>query len=108
MKHHHHDPATPAGCDAALRLIEDEIGAYRGGGKHAGVFPERWLPAAIGILPEPFSEQNRQLNSTMKMVRGRIEKTYADRILALYQADGKSILSTENRAVLAMLLKGNG
>lgn len=104
MTQHRHDPATGAGRDAALALIGREIGAYRPGGKHAGEFPERWLPAAIAVLPEPFTEQNRLLNSTLKMVRSRIASTYATRIASLYQAEGKNILSPENRAVMTAVL----
>jgi long-chain acyl-CoA synthetase len=104
LKHHHHDIATDAGCDAVLRLIQHEIDAYRPNGKHGGEFPERWLPAALGILPEPFTEQNRFLNSTLKMVRGRIVQAYADRLAELYQTGGKEICSAGNRAVIRSLM----
>ncbi len=106
MRQHHHDPASDAGRDAALRLIGQEIDAYRAGGKHAGQFPERWLPSAIAILPEAFTEQNRLLNSTLKMVRPRIERAYAGRIEELYRAEGKVVLSRENRSVIVSLLAG--
>lgn len=108
MKLHHHDPASDAGRDAVLGLIGHEIEAYRPGGKHGGEFPERWLPAAVAVLPEPFTEQNRFLNSTMKMVRSRIVQAYAPRIAGLYQAEAKNILSPENRTVVAALLTGTG
>jgi long-chain acyl-CoA synthetase len=26
---------------------------YRTGGIHENLFPQRWLPAAVGLLPEP-------------------------------------------------------
>lgn len=108
MKLHHHDPASDAGRDAVLGLIGHEIDAYRPGGKYGGEFPERWLPAAVAILPEPFTEQNRFLNSTMKMVRSRIVQAYEPRIAGLYQAEAKNILSPENRRVVASLLAGTG
>jgi long-chain acyl-CoA synthetase len=95
MKHHHHDPSTGSGHDAVLRLISDEIDAYRPGGRHSGEFPERWLPAAFAVLPEPLTEQNRLLNSTLKMVRGRIVQTHESRIAMLYQPEGKNALSPE-------------
>ena len=44
------------------------------------MFPERWLPATFAVLSEPFTEQNQMINSTMKMVRGKIEKAYAARL----------------------------
>ena len=60
------------------------------------MFPERWLPSTFAILPEPFTEQNQMINSTMKMVRGKIEKAYAQRIDFLYTAEGKQIFNQQN------------
>jgi long-chain acyl-CoA synthetase len=100
-KLHHHDPATEDGCAAVLALINRELDQYRPGGRHAGEFPERWLPAAVAILPEPFTEQNRLLNSTLKMVRGRIVQLYAGRIEELYTPGGKDLASARNLQVVA-------
>jgi long-chain acyl-CoA synthetase len=58
------------------------------------------LPSAIAVLPEPFTEQNQMINSTMKMVRGKIEKAYQHRIDALYTAEGKKLLTQENLSAL--------
>ena len=55
------------------------------------MFPDRWLPSAIAVLKEPFTEQNHMINSTMKMVRGAIEKAYANRIANIYTAEGKKV-----------------
>ena len=48
-----------------LKKIQDEVNSYRKGGSRAGMFPERWLPAAIFVADEPFTEQNHMVNSTM-------------------------------------------
>jgi len=80
----------------ALKKIQDIINRYKSGGVYAGEFPERWLPTAIGILPEPFTEQNQLLNSTMKMVRGKIEERYKDRLEFLYTPAGKNIINEKN------------
>jgi long-chain acyl-CoA synthetase len=40
------------------------------------------------------------INSTMKMVRGKIEKAYADRIEYVYTAEGKQTLNAKNLASL--------
>jgi long-chain acyl-CoA synthetase len=50
------------------------------------------------VLSEPFTEQNRFLNSTLKMVRGRITQHYAARIATLYTAEGRNVRSPQNRA----------
>ena len=84
LAHHGHVPGS-AGAEAeTVRLLEKEIGAFRPGGRHAGTFPERWLPARIAVLQEPFTEQNGLVNSTMKMVRGRIEARYKDLLAELH------------------------
>jgi long-chain acyl-CoA synthetase len=40
------------------------------------------------------------VNSTMKIVRGKVEKTYADRIDYMYTPEGKNILNEKNIASL--------
>lgn len=105
---HHHDVATETGQNAVLRMLEHQIAAYRPGGRSGGLFPDRWLPAAIAILPEPFTEQNRFLNSTLKMVRGRIAAAYADRLAGLFTAGRKDICNDENRAVVRAVLEEGG
>lgn len=80
----------------ALAIIQNEINKYKEGGTLSGIFPARWLPAAIAILPEAFTEQNKFMNSTMKLVRNKITEFYADRINLLYTPEGKNIINNEN------------
>jgi long-chain acyl-CoA synthetase len=87
---------SPEAKELALLKILEEVNQYRSNGLFAGEFPERWLPAAIGVLPEGFTEQNLLLNSTMKMVRGKIEERYADRMQYLYTPEGKKIVNQMN------------
>ena len=83
-----------------LKKIQDEVNSYRKGGSRAGMFPERWLPAAIIVADEPFTEQNHMVNSTMKIVRGKVEKHYADRIEYALTPEGKNLLNDKNIASL--------
>lgn len=96
-------PQTPEGQEAALRLLEAEINAYREGGRHAGMFPSRWLPATVAVLGEGFTEQNHLLNSTMKMVRSKITETYAARLEHLFTPEAKDIVNTQNRRIVSRL-----
>ena len=80
----------------AIKKFEKELNKYKKGGEFEGMFPERWLPSTFAILPEPFTEQNQMINSTMKMVRGKIEKAYAQRIDFLYTPEGKQIFNQQN------------
>lgn len=83
----------------AVGILRDELAAYKAGGIYAGQFPERWLPAAFAVLDEPFTEQNGLVNSTMKVIRGRVEKRYADRIEHLYTPEGKDVFNRRNLSV---------
>ena len=93
------DPASDEGKKAMLQKIQDEVNEYRNG-KFAGMFPEMCLPKAIAVLPEAFTEQNQLLNSSMKIVRGRVEERYADRIEYAYTAEGKELVNERNIASL--------
>jgi len=86
--------------ELALEKIQHEINAYRKGGKFEGMFPERWLPTALALIAEPFTEQNGLVNSTMKVMRAKVEERYADRIEGLYASSSKSIDNPENIAAL--------
>ncbi len=84
------------GWHAALKELENQLSIYRTGGQYQDMFPQRWLPAAIGILPEPFTEDNRMVNSTMKIVRSKITEAYQDIIDYLYTPNAKNIQNEKN------------
>ena len=94
------DPASEDARKKMLLRIQEEIDSYRKGGKNYGAFPERWLPAAVCVLPEPFTEQNHMVNSTMKIVRGKVEKAYEDRMKYAYTPEGKDIVNPQNLSCL--------
>ncbi|MCR4565883.1 MAG: AMP-binding protein [Bacteroidales bacterium] len=95
------DPDSDAGRDYMLGLIQADVDAYKKGGKFEGMFPERWLPSAIGICDEEFTIANKMMNSTMKIVRGKVEEHYADLIDFCYTAEGKNICNARNRKALS-------
>ena len=94
------------GNDAAkaAELIDAEIRKYRTGGEFGEEFPDRWLPAALAIVDEAFTEQNGLVNSTMKVVRNKVESHFADRIDYAYTAEGKQLLNEKNLKSLSKLL----
>jgi long-chain acyl-CoA synthetase len=94
-------PGTAEAIELSLELIQSEIDQYKRDGEFANSFPERWLPATIVILPEAFTEQNHLLNSTMKMVRGKINDRFADELLFAYTAEAKNIVNGPNKAAMA-------
>ena len=92
------------GQGAVLLEIESVINQYKQGGTFDYLFPSRWLPAAIAILDEPFTLDNRLLNSTGKMVRAKVVETYKDKINWLYTAEAKNIVNPENISAIKKLL----
>ncbi|MFW6309628.1 MAG: AMP-dependent synthetase/ligase [Prolixibacteraceae bacterium] len=98
------EPGSEEGNKRTLQLIQNEISAYRKDGKYEGMFPERWLPAAIVILPEAFSQSNGLLNATMKMVRGKINEYFRKELTFLYTPAARNI---ENELNLQAIKKWN-
>ena len=94
------DPKSDEAKVKMLEKLQDEVNMYRPGGRLNGMFPERWLPAAVCVLPEPWTEQNHFLNSSMKVVRGRIEEAYKANMVFAYTPEGKNIVNPMNLASL--------
>ena len=94
------DPKSREGKEAMLKKLQAEIDGYKTGGPHADLFPDRWLPAAVIVCDEPFTIDNQMMNSTMKVVRRKVEEHYADRIGYAYTPEGKQLLNEKNIAAL--------
>jgi len=92
--------ATEEGRAEALKIIQQEVDAYKAGGKFENTFPERWLPATIAILPEAFTDQNHLLNSMAKMVRGKITDYFKTELEFLYTPEAKNIQNKMNMDAL--------
>ncbi len=84
------------GKKAAIKGIREQLAKFEKGGELETMFPHRWLPSTFAVLPEPFTEQNGMINSTMKVVRGKVEKAYANRIDHMYTPEGKNIYNQMN------------
>ncbi|MFZ5941041.1 MAG: AMP-dependent synthetase/ligase [Bacteroidota bacterium] len=98
------DPSTAEGAEKALEILQSEVNEYRTGNRYGEMFPQRWLPAAVGVLSEGFTEDNKMMNSTMKMVRGVITETYHELIEFLYTPDAKNIRNPHNLQAIQKLL----
>jgi len=96
LEEHNMSATTEEGKRAMLNLIENEVNEYRLNGKYGNMFPQRWLPVALGILNESFNEENGLLNSMTKMVRGKIITRYQDLIDFLYTINGKIVYHERN------------
>lgn len=94
------------GQKAVLMLIEKEVNEYRTNGKYSKMFPQRWLPAAIGILDEGFTEENGLVNATVKVIRGKVTDKYADLIEFLYTPSAKAVTNELNIEALERMKLG--
>ena len=88
----------------AAKLLAGEIAKYRNGGVYGDEFPDRWVPAVVTFADEAFTEQNGLVNSTMKVVRNKVEKHFASNIEHAYTAEGKVVDNAKNLASLRKLL----
>jgi long-chain acyl-CoA synthetase len=91
---------TAEGNKESLKIIQEEINEYKKGGKYEGMFPERWLPATIVVLPYAFTADNKMLNATMKMVRAKVTETFAAELEFLYTPAAKNIENEINLSAM--------
>ncbi len=87
---------SEGGISEALKIIQNDINQLKKGGKHEGLFPERWMPSTIAVLPEPFTAENKQLNAMLKIVRGKITERYQSELEFLYTPKAKNIENDMN------------
>lgn len=97
---------TDQAAKKALELIENEVNQFKSNGKYSHLYPHRWLPSAIGVIPEGFTEQNKMLNSTLKMVRRKITDHYLSRIKNMFTAEGKALDNKQNLDAIKIILNG--
>lgn len=96
--------ASDEGNRETLKILQQEVNEYKKGGKYEGMFPERWLPATFVVLPEAFTQDNGLINTTMKMVRGKITTYFEKEMNFLYTPQAKNI---ENEVNLESIRKWN-
>ncbi len=87
-----------------LQLILDDLNLYKTGHSKE-LFPQRWLPSTAVVLPESFTEHNKLLNSTMKVVRNKVEEYFKDDIEFLYTPESKKFINNRNITNLKIFLE---
>lgn len=98
-------PGSVEAYKSMLAKIYDELLQFRKGGLYAGMFPERWLPAVIAILPETLGEQNGTINSTVKIVRRKVYEYFREELDFLYTPEGKDIRNPRNTRNIKKLME---
>jgi len=87
-----------------IQLIESQIDQFLAGGKLQDMFPHRWLPSTFTIIEDGFTEDNHLLNSTLKIVRPKINEHFKDRITYMYTPQGKNIFNDHNINILKKIV----
>ena len=64
-----------------------------------------WMPAVFQILPEAFTDKDGTVNSTMKIVRGRIAQLHADLMEYSYSPEGSETTNPRDPEVLKRMFK---
>jgi len=104
LKGHNLNLSGKVGQEMALKLVLQDINLFKKGGEFEGEFPERWLPSAVAMLSEGFTDQNKMMNSTMKVVRGKVTEHYKDTIDFLYDFQKKEL--AEKHKIKAIFANG--
>ncbi|MEA3504669.1 MAG: AMP-binding protein [Bacteroidota bacterium] len=99
------DHTNENGRREMLKLVSEEFEEYKSKGNSGGMFPERWLPTAFGILEEGFTEENRLLNTSLKMVRRNINSKHSVLQEFLQTPEAKKPDNNKNMEILDKILK---
>ncbi|MFC0878232.1 AMP-dependent synthetase/ligase [Saccharicrinis sp. FJH2] len=98
------DPKSKEGKEEALKVLQGEVDKFKAGGSMQNLFPARWLPTSVSVLSESFNEENKLMNSTMKIVRARITEHFESELKYLYTPEAKNIINQVNMAHMDKLL----
>ena len=88
-----------------IKEIEESLKAFKEHKNYKGKFPDKWIPGTFLIATEAFSEQNKMINSTMKMVRGKIMEAYGEMLEKLYQGNTNPVNEMNINALSKILEK---
>jgi len=103
-KSNNKDISTDNDLAEVLQMILDDLNLYKTGASK-DLFPQRWLPSTAVILPESFTEHNKMLNSTMKVVRNKVEEFFNSEIEFLYTPESKRFINDRNITNLKTFLE---
>lgn len=77
-------------------LVKDQFNAFMQDATYKSVFQKKWIPKSFYIAPEPFTEDNLMVNSTLKMVRYKITESYKKEIELMNSSGGSAKIDVLN------------
>ncbi len=90
--------------EEALELISRDLNSFKKDPAYANQFPSKWTPTHFFVAPEPFSEDNKMVNSTMKMVRYKIVESHKEEIDKMYEPNAADKTKELNEKSLNSIL----
>lgn len=93
--------------EVLVKEIKRSFYKFKNEKDYANKFPEKWIPAVFRIVLEPFSEENKMINSTMKMVRYKIVEAYNQDIKEMYENGRSATVCPKNEETVKKLLPFN-
>ncbi|NOQ91606.1 MAG: AMP-binding protein [Flavobacteriaceae bacterium] len=89
--------------DEINQKIKTEMLLFNKQAEFKGKFPSKWIPSNFQIVEEGFSEENKMINSTLKMVRRNITETYQNKLDLMYGKDAQNTSLEENLKIIEIL-----
>jgi len=89
--------------DSLIDLVRQDLYRFRDKDAAREKFPPQWIPSVFTLLPEYFSEENRMINSSMKLVRHKVMEAHRDEIEYMYTPEGGDIHNIRNRTTVCAL-----
>ena len=87
--------------EKSYELVKDQFMAFMKDPTYKTVFQKKWIPKHFVIAPEPFTEANLQVNSTLKMVRYKITEAYKQELDLMNAPGGSKKIDELNMNTLA-------
>ncbi len=94
-------------AEVLLKAIKQDFYKFKETAEYRNQFPEKWIPSTFQIVDEPFTEQNHMINSTMKMVRRKIQEVYHDKLEVMYTPEGSNSVNEINLQTVKKYLPFN-
>ena len=89
--------------DHLIQVLKEELHSFNKEIEYKGKFPNKWIPSNFQIIEEEFSEANKMINSTMKMVRHKITEFYHNRLELMDKPNMQKLAKDENLKILAKM-----
>lgn len=87
--------------EKSYALVKEQFMTFMKDSTYKNVFQPKWIPKYFYIAPEPFSEANLMVNSTLKMVRYKITEAYKKEIDVMNSVGGNKQIDQLNKKNLA-------